>query len=108
MVWCIAAIDGLANAYEINMTHQNGSVGINFTMALRRFAIGFNRGAHHTFNFIDVGGGNRMTKLKEVTDSKLRDTFTMSESHIDLVHLLTDNPYPSAASLQTCIFCGLP
>lgn len=78
MVWCIAAMDGLANAYEISLSQKDGFTGINFTTALRRFAIGFNRGAHYTFNFIDVGGG-RGLKLKEITDAKLRDTFRMSE-----------------------------
>jgi hypothetical protein len=78
MVWCIAAMDGLVNVYEMNLSQKDGFSDVNFTSAFRRFAIGFNRGAHYTFNFIDVGGG-RGLKLKEITDAKLRDTFRMSK-----------------------------
>ncbi|ROV96137.1 hypothetical protein VSDG_05025 [Cytospora chrysosperma] len=80
MVWCIAAMDGLVNVYEMNLSQKDGFSNVNFTSAFRRFAIGFNRGAHYTFNFIDVGGG-RGLKLKEITDAKLRDTFRMMLPH---------------------------
>ncbi|ROV91204.1 hypothetical protein VMCG_09359 [Cytospora schulzeri] len=80
MVWCIAAMDGLVGVYEMNLSQKDGYSGVNFTSAFRRFVIGFNRGAHYTFNFIDVGGG-RGLKLKEITDAKLRDTFRMMLPH---------------------------
>lgn len=86
MVWCIAAMDGLVHVYEMNLSQKDGFSGVNFTSAFRRFAIGFNRGAHYTFNFIDVGGG-RGLKLKEITDAKLRDTFRMSKYHILFVYI---------------------
>ncbi|ROW03856.1 hypothetical protein VPNG_07250 [Cytospora leucostoma] len=76
MVWCIAALDGLANVYGLNSPQNDEFRGVDFTAALRHFAVGFNRGAHYTFNYIDVGGG-RGLKLKEITDAKLRSTFTM-------------------------------
>lgn len=71
-------MDGLVNVYEMNLSQKDGFADVSFKNAFRRFAIGFNRGAHYTFNFIDVGGG-RGLKLKEITDAKLRDTFRMSK-----------------------------
>lgn len=78
MVWYITAMDGLASVYQASLSGKMDYSGVNFKEALRRFAIGINRGADYNFNFIDVGGGKDL-KLKEITDAKLRETFKMSE-----------------------------
>lgn len=71
----IAALDSLSYAYQNHLAYQEEHAGVYWNTALRQFAIGFNRGAHHTFNFIDIGGGKG---LKELTDTKLRETFSLS------------------------------
>lgn len=75
MVVVIAAMDSLSYAYQNHLAYQDDFVGVHWNNMLRQFAIGFNRGAHHTFNFIDIGGGRG---LKELTDTKLRETFSLS------------------------------
>lgn len=75
MVVIIAAMDSLSYAYQNHLAYHEEFAGVYWPTTLRQFAIGFNRGAHHTFNFIDIGGGRG---LKELTDTKLRETFSMS------------------------------
>lgn len=79
IVWYITALDGLASVYQSTLSQKLDYSGVNFRESFRRFAIGINRGADYNFNFIDVGGGARDLKLKEITDAKLRETFKMSK-----------------------------
>lgn len=77
MAVVIASMDNLAHAYNRHLSFKEEYYGINFTASLRQFAVGFNRGARHTFSFVDVGGSKN---LKELTDTKLKETFQMSRS----------------------------
>lgn len=77
MVVVIASMDSLGWAYDRVLKSNPQYAGVNFTAQLRQFACGFNRGGRGTFSFIDVGAGN---KLKELTDTKLKETLHLSMS----------------------------
>lgn len=76
MAVVISSMNKLALAYQRQFGSQHEFVGVSFTTKMRLFAAGFNRGAHHTFSFVDIGS---RTALKELTDTKLKETFTMSK-----------------------------
>ncbi|CAN8099631.1 unnamed protein product [Discula destructiva] len=79
MVVVIAAMDSLSYAYHNHLAYNEEFSGVtHWPTAVRSFAVGFNRGAHHTFSFVDIGGGKG---LKELTDTKLREMFSMMFPH---------------------------
>ena len=99
MVVVIAAMDSLSYAYQNHLAYQEEFAGVtHWPTTLRNFAIGFNRGAHHTFSFVDIGGGKG---LKELTDTKLRETFSMS------THLCpSPSPRPNSFFTTSGHLCG--
>lgn len=111
MVVVIASMDALGWAYDRVLKSDPRYPGVNFTAQLRQFSYGFNRGARGTFSFIDVGAGN---KLKELTDTKLKETFLLSmlsTRTLLLIHQPTNSIIviiSSVPPLSSCLLCRLP